>query len=82
MKQWRFHPIIAWLIGLATGFIAFMSLAMPMLFGMLYAALHPDDNGKFDDTLLPVFAIGLASLSVCLWLAIFVARRLTRRNRP
>jgi len=80
MKSRRFHPVIAWLIGLASGFIAFMSLALPMLFGMLYAALHPDENGKMEGTLLPELAVGFASIVACVWLAVFVARRLTRRN--
>ncbi len=81
MRPWKFHPVIAWLIGLASGFIAFMGLAMPVIFGMLYAGLHPDENGKIEGTLLPVLVVALASIAASIWLAVFVARRLTRRDK-
>src|SRR5687768_12110166 len=54
MPEWKFHPIVAWALGLASGFIAFMTLAMPVLFGMLYGALHPDEDGKIEGSLLPI----------------------------
>jgi hypothetical protein len=79
MREWKFHPVVAWGLGLTTGFIVFMTIALPALFGMLWAEMHPAD-GKVDGTILPWLALGLSSIAGCIWLAVFVARRLTRKQ--
>ena len=81
MPEWEFHPIVAWVLGLATGFIIFMTVALPVLFKMLWADMHPAD-GKVEGTLLPELAFGLVALVGCTWLAVLVARRLTRKQQP
>ena len=78
MREWKFHPAIAWGLGLASGFVVFMTVALPTLFGMLWGEMHPAD-GKFDGTLLLPFSFGAVSIGGCIWLAAFVARRLTRK---
>jgi hypothetical protein len=77
MPEWKFHRAVAWALGLASGFVVFAAVAIPIMFGMFWGAMHPED-GKFEGTLLPELTVALILLGACIWLSVFVAKRLTR----